>query len=181
GPGSRSWSGRRGRGSFVHLRGLVAADLLSEGLGTGVEDPPRPADVGDGDRERRDELAEAEDETDVDVADELDAHEPGREHRQQDVQEVPREEERGHREDEAAERAAQVAELLGLLDGAVPLAERLSIVAHGSPPGRGWVRTAWAVPGPLTTLAQPGPPCGSRWDRGGRREECVDVRAGELR
>ena len=64
------------------------------------------------------------------------AHEVRGEHREQDVEEVPGEEERGHREDEPAELLAQRLELRSGLQCEVSvLGLRASVVAHGSPPG----------------------------------------------
>ena len=80
------------------------------------------ADVEHRDRERRHELQQAEQDADVDVAEDLVDHEVVGVVGEQDVEEVPGQEERGHREDEAAVLAAQLLEPLGLLDGGVFLA-----------------------------------------------------------
>ena len=105
-----------------------------EGVGERVEIAVGPAGVDHRDDERGREVAEAEDQGDVDVAEHLLRHELRREDAEQDVEEVPRQEEPGHGEHEAAEPASQVGELLGLLHVEVGVAVRASDVAHDAPP-----------------------------------------------
>jgi hypothetical protein len=71
--------------------------------------------VPPGDEERGDELRDAEEQGDVDVAEQLGAHEAARVVRQQDVQQVPGDEGDGQREGEGAVGAAQFTELHALL------------------------------------------------------------------
>ena len=122
-----------GRGEEGHGQcSLRASSRAPRAVGQRVELAVGPARVDERDGERRDELAEAEEQADRDVADHAGPHEPGGEHREQDVEEVPGEEERGRREDEPAELAAQLLELRSGLQGEVRvLLLRASVVAHG--------------------------------------------------
>src|SRR3954470_21168377 len=84
-------------------------------VGDGVGAPRGVAHVELGDQERRHELAQAEEDAEVDVAEDLGLHERRRVRGEQDVEEVPDEERDGRRNDEAAESLAKLGELGGVL------------------------------------------------------------------
>jgi hypothetical protein len=107
-----------GRCSLASLAASSAARTVYpglDGLGLGVELRGGVPRVPPGDEERGDELGDAEDEGDVDVAEELGAHEAAGVVRQQHVQQVPGDERDRQREGEGAEGAAQFGELSALL------------------------------------------------------------------
>src|SRR6185312_5920578 len=86
-------------------------DLGTDPVGDRVDLPVRVPGVEPGDHERRDELEQAEDQRDIDVAaEQLRAHEVPGVGAENDVERVPQEERDGHREDEAAQRAPQPGE-----------------------------------------------------------------------
>src|SRR5690348_13497808 len=96
---------------------LTALELLAQLLGQRVEPPGGEAHVPPGDRERRHELQQPEDQADGDVAPQLRRHEGGRVGGAQHVEQVPRQEQPGDREDERTQAVAEVLELRGRLDG----------------------------------------------------------------
>src|SRR5699024_3787230 len=112
---------RRGRsrcsGSGCRTRSEIALQLVADPGGDRIQRPVRVADVQPGDQEGHGELAEAEEDPHVQVADDLQRHEALGVGGQQHVRQVPDQERRCHRDREAAEAAAQTSELLGLLDG----------------------------------------------------------------
>ena len=95
---------------------LVALLLVAELGGQRVQLPVGEADVEERDQERRDELQQAEHETDRDVPPELVRHEVVRVVGQQDEEEVPGEERGGEGEDDAAVPPSELLEPLGVLD-----------------------------------------------------------------
>ena len=104
-----------------------------------------PAGVEHRDGEGRDELEEPEDQAPRDVAEDPRPHEVLGEDGQQDEEEVPREEQRGQREDELAELAAQLGELRRVLHGDVGIVTTRSgaSLLTGPPPGR--LGRAWCL------------------------------------
>ena len=98
-------------GEDVDAHADVAFQLGADGFGARVEFTVREPDVDEGDQEGGDELAEADQNADVDVAPDLRGHEVMGERAEQHVGEVPEEEDRGHRKDEAAQPVPQFLEL----------------------------------------------------------------------
>src|SRR3954447_20370320 len=114
---------------------LVLLEALAHLLGDGVHRPRRVPDVELGDQERRHELAQPEQDAQVDVPEDLRLHERRRGGREQDVEEVPDEERDGRGDDEAAEPLAQFGELRRALGLAVLLRREYAPVVrsgHGA-------------------------------------------------
>ena len=111
-----------------------AVVVLGELAGQRVEVGVGVAGVDGGQHERRDELQQAPDEGDVDVAEELGAHEVVGEHRHQDVEPVPGQERGRGGDDEAAVAVTQLRELWPcrqlVVDGVVARGLRVGIRCH---------------------------------------------------
>src|SRR3954471_24370434 len=90
---------------------LVRLEALAHLVGDRVGAAGRVPHVERGDQERRHELPEAEQDPDVDVADDLGGHEVVRVAGEQHVEQVPGQEGHRHRDGEAAEPAAEFGEL----------------------------------------------------------------------
>ena len=133
----RSGRPRDGRGAGEERAHCCPPIFSGEGFGLGVEDAVGPAGVDHRDGEGRDELEEPEDQAPRDVADDPRPHEVLGEDGQQDVEEVPREEQRGQREHEPAELAAQLVELGRVLHGDVGIVDHAlwSLFAHWATSG----------------------------------------------
>ncbi len=86
--------------------------------------------VEPGDEERRDELQEPEDVGDVDVAPQLVPHEVTRPTGGDDIEQIPAQEHRGHREDEPSEVSLEVGELFAAGDGDQPIAVFMVGMTH---------------------------------------------------
>src|SRR3954447_5103331 len=102
-------------------RVLVLLEALAHLVGDGIGGPRGVPDVQLGDQEGRDELAQTEQQAQVDVAEDPRLHERRGERGEQDVQEVPGQERDGRGDDEAAKPLAQFRELGRVLSLAVLL------------------------------------------------------------